>query len=331
MTRARPARLVLATTLALLVAAPSVAAPPDDAPRVLVYSHTAGFRHLSIPDGIAAVRELGEANGFEVETSEDPALFTDETLAGYDAVVFLNTTGEVMTDPGRVAFERWVRSGGGYVGVHSAADTEYEWDFYGHLLGGAWFLAHPVQQPGVVVVEAPDQPSTAHLPERWTLPLEEFYSFRANPRERVRVLLSIDETTYLQDPNTTHLPNSPTFPEGSSGVMGDHPMSWCLDVGAGRAWYSALGHEGYLYRVPQYRRHLLGGILTALQQAEADCRVTGTSSATGAAPATAGDQPTTDPDDVGRDPLPSTGGSPLLFGALLLLGAGLLLARPLQQ
>lgn len=272
MTTSRLALVLLLAVLATAAALPP-RSPAHDEPRVLVYSRTAGFRHLSIPDGIAAIRELGDANGFAVEASEDPAVFTGD-LARFDAVVFLNTTGDVMTDAGRVALERWVRAGGGWVGVHAAADTEYAWDFYGRLLGGAWFLAHPVQQSGVIVNEAPGEPSTAHLSDRWTIPFEEFYSFRANPRGRVRVLLSIDESTYLQDPNTTQLPNSPTFPAGESGVMGDHPMSWCVDVGAGRGWYSALGHESYLYRLPDHRQHLLGGILTALQQVDADCAVT---------------------------------------------------------
>ena len=176
MTRTSATLLLL---VGLLVGAAVPAAAADE-PHVLVYSHTAGFRHLSIPDGIAAVTELGEEGGYTVEATEDPAVFTDEELARFDAVVFLNTTGEVMTPTGRAAFERFVRDGGGWVGVHSAADTEYEWDFYGTLLGGAWFLAHPVQQPGVIVREVADHPSTAHLPERWTLPFEEFYSFRAS-------------------------------------------------------------------------------------------------------------------------------------------------------
>lgn len=303
--------VLVAGLFAVTVALPATA--QQDEPLVLVYSHTAGFRHLSIPDGIAAIQQLGDEHGFAVEASEDPGMFTDEQLARFDAVVFLNTTGQVMTDGGRAAFQRFVRSGGGWVGVHAAADTEYEWDFYGHLLGGAWFLAHPIQQPGTLVNEAPDQPSTAHLPERWTLPLEEFYSFQRSPRDRVRVLLSIDESTYLQDPNTTNLPNSPTFPEGESGVMGDHPMSWCLDVGAGRGWYTALGHESYLYQLPEYRQHLLGGIRTALQVVDADCAV---------GPAgLPDDRPTSRaaPTDEGSapegevialsDPLPTTGGA----------------------
>jgi uncharacterized protein len=272
-------RTILAATVAVgLVAgaaSSSLAAPatPDDL-EVLVFSRTTEFRHLSIPAGIAAIESLGREHGFEVEATEDPAAFTDDNLARFGAVVFLNTTGTVLDDPGRAAFERYVRSGGAWVGVHSAADTEYGWDFYGVLLGGAYFHSHPVQQPGVLVVEDPDHPSTDHLPDPWALPFEEFYSFTANPRGRVRVLMTIDESTYLQDPNTTHIPRGPEMPEGESGVMGDdHPMSWCHDVGAGRAWYTALGHEPYLYALPDFRQHLADGILTAAGRVDADCSV----------------------------------------------------------
>lgn len=349
MTRAPSRRLLavlLVGVLALLLAAPGAPTTPawaqeapDDAPAVLVYSRTAGFRHLSIPDGIRTIRELGDAHGFAVEATEDPAVFTDASLARFDAVVFLNTTGDVVTDDGEAAFERYLRGGGGYVGVHAAADTEYEWDFYGTILGGAWFLAHPVQQPGVLVRESADHPSTAHLPERWALPLEEFYSFRANPREHVQVLLSIDESTYQQDPNTTHLPNSPTFPSGQSGEMGDHPMSWCHRIGAGRVWYSALGHESYLYQVPEYRRHLLGGIQTAAGMVEdTDCRVPGDAPAPSAGATAAPEPEATAGSGTGGGPtaeevaaaasLPATGTTPLAvgLGALALLVA-LVLAR----
>ena len=233
--------------------------------RVLVYSHTGGFRHASIPVGIATIQQLGSENGFAVETSEDPGVFTVRRLARLTAVVFLNTTAEVMTPSGRDALRRFVLGGGGWVGIHSAADTEYDWPFYGRLLAGGRFLCHPLEQPGVIVRESARHISTAHLPKRWQLPIEEFYSFKANPRRKAQVLLSIDESSYLQDPNTTYLPSQdyPDNYEPVSGVMGDHPMCWQHRVGDGLAWYTALGHEVNMYLDPDYRQHILGGILTA--------------------------------------------------------------------
>lgn len=308
----------------------------EDDLTVLVYTRTGGFRHLSIVDGVVAIHELGVQHGFAVEHTEDPAAFTDDNLARFGAVIFLNTTGNVLDDDGRAAFERYVRGGGAWVGVHSAADTEYDWPFYGQLLAGAYFLSHPIQQPGELRNEAPDHPSTEHLPEQWSIPFEEFYSFQRNPRPDVRVLLNIDEDSYSQDPNTTHLPNEetfPEFPEGETGVMGDHPMSWCHEIDDGHAWYTALGHEGYLYRTPDYRAHLLGGILTAAGRIDADCAPRGAQ----APPDDDGEQPTVQapdaPDDEPADAggaagvsLPATGAA-LTGVAVFLLGLGLGLRR----
>lgn len=247
--------------------------------KMLVYTRTASFRHASIPTAIQTIRDLGAANGFGVDATEDPAAFTDANLARYDVVAFVSTTGEILDDLQQAAFERWVQAGGGFVGVHSAADTEYEWPFYAQLIG-AYFRNHPVLplgnaggpgvQPGDLHVEATDHPAVAHLPSPWTVS-DEFYSFRSNPREHVRVLLTIDEDSYMQDPNTSNLPTSPSFPLGETGTMGDHPMSWCHDNSGGRAWYTALGHSEHMYAMPEYRTHLLNGILTAARRVAADC------------------------------------------------------------
>ena len=109
---------------------------------VLVFSKTSGYRHDSIPDGIAAIEQLGADNSFSVVATEDDAQFTDDNLANYAAVVFLNTTGTVLDDAEKAAFMRYIESGGGFVGIHSATDTEYEWPWYGQLVG-AYFQSHP--------------------------------------------------------------------------------------------------------------------------------------------------------------------------------------------
>jgi type 1 glutamine amidotransferase len=248
---------------------------------VLVFTRTDGFRHDSIPDAIDAITGLGRRHGFGVVATEDPDRLSPRQLERFGAVVFANTTGIVLTRDSRRALGRFVRRGGGWVGVHSAADTEYEWDFYSRLLSGGRFLAHPLQnQAGTLVREAARHPSTRHLDARWRVPLEEFYSFRTSVRGRARVLLSIDESTYAQDPNTTFLPGglSPQPPFVSpedltvrlpvTGTMGDHPMCWTRPIGRGLSWYTALGHEPALYADPTYRRHLLGGLVTAIRHGQ---------------------------------------------------------------
>jgi type 1 glutamine amidotransferase len=241
--------------------------------KMLVFSKTAGFRHGSIPAAKRTMQELAAANGFEVTISEDSSQFTDENLAQYEVVMFLLTTLDVLDAEQEAAFERFIRGGGGFVGVHSGADTEHESAFYREVVG-EHFLNHPVaNQVGTVRIEDPTHPSTAHLPKPWSVGPEEFYAFKSSPRGQVRVLLNIDESSYLQDPNTSCDPRGPTFPSGYTGTMGDHPISWCHDKFAGRAWYTALGHAVALYSDDLFRQHVLGGILTAARRVTADCSI----------------------------------------------------------
>ena len=261
-------RAVLGLGAAGLAAAPlpTAYASGRRSHRVLVFSRTTGFRHASIEIGVQTIRDLGAQHGFGVEHTEDHKDIRARNLRRFTAVIFLNTTGHVLDGRGRRDLRSFVVSGGGWAGIHSAADTEYDWTFYTRLLAHGRFLCHPVQQPGVIVREDPDHVSTRHLDKRWQVPFEEFYSFTDNPRPYAHVLLNIDESSYEQDPNTSHLPSQEQPfppPEGVTGVMGDHPMSWQRTVGQGVSWYTALGHEIGLYLDPTYREHLLGGLLTA--------------------------------------------------------------------
>lgn len=220
----------------------------------LIFSKTTGFRHDSIPNGIAAITELGAANGFNVDATEDSSLFTDENLANYQVVIFLSTTGNVLDDKQKAAFQRYIEGGNGYVGIHSATDTEYDWKWYGQLVG-AYFRNHPNIQSATIQIEDPNHPSTAPLPLSWQR-TDEWYNFRSNPRGTVHVLATIDESTYM------------------GGDMFDHPMVWCHEVaGGGRSWYTEFGHTEESYDEPLFRQHLLGGILSAAGAVPADCSV----------------------------------------------------------
>jgi type 1 glutamine amidotransferase len=223
---------------------PGTQTPPARLESVLVFTRTTGFRHDSIEPGVQALERLGQENAFTLERSEEPADFTDENLARYDAVVWLNTDSEVLDEASRRAFERYIRAGGGWVGVHAAAASEYGWAWYGQLLGGAaYFLGHPAIQPARVQVESPDHLSTEHLPQSFTLQ-DEWYSFRTNPRSQVQVLLTLDESSYAV----------------GDLAMGDHPIAWCHEFDGGRAWYTALGHPIASYSDPVFTQHLLGGL-----------------------------------------------------------------------
>ena len=153
----------------LLATSTAMGSPSDQASstfRVLVLSKTAGFRHGSIPTGIAALKKLGDQNGFTVEATEDAAQFTEANLARFSAVIFLNTTGDILDEDQQAVFERYIQNGGGFLGVHSAADTEYDWPWYGRLVG-AYFKTHPAIQDATIIVADRVHPSTKHLPMQW--------------------------------------------------------------------------------------------------------------------------------------------------------------------
>ena len=240
----------IAGVLALAVTA-ALHAPDKQTPAVgvLVFTRTAGFRHDSIPAGVAAIRTLGAEHGWRVIATKDAGGFTDAGLSPFDVVVFLSTTGDVLNDEQQDAFKRYIEKGGGYVGVHAAADTEYDWPWYGRLVG-AYFQSHP---PGIhkamVLVSDREHPSTKMLPQQWPR-RDEWYNYRARPAGTVRVLASLDETTY----------------EG--GSMGnDHPIAWCHEFDGGRAWYTGGGHTIESWAEPLFLEHLLGGILWAADRA----------------------------------------------------------------
>ena len=225
-------------------APPVSPSPASPAFSILVFSRTAGFRHDSIPAGVASIQQQGRQRGFAVDATEDSAAFTDEALARYKAIVFLSTTGDVLNSSQQEAFERFIRRGGGFVGVHSSADTEYDWPFYGGLVG-AYFASHPEIQSATIRIENQSHPATAALPRAWTR-RDEWYDFRSNPRGRVTVAATLDETTY------------------AGGRMGgDHPIMWFHTYEGGRSWYSAGGHTAESFSEPLFADHLGYAVLWA--------------------------------------------------------------------
>jgi type 1 glutamine amidotransferase len=231
----RHALLLLCLLAALLAAS---AAHADATGRVLIFSKTAGFRHDSIPTAVATLERVSTELGLVADHSEDAGVFTTANLARYRVVVFASTTGDVLDPKQQQALEKFVEGGGGFVGVHAAADTEYDWPWYGRLVG-AWFLSHP---PGLHDTQVQAERSGRRVGAAWPI-RDELYNYRSNPRERVQVVDTIDEGRY----------------EG--GTMGkDHPISWCHAVARGRSWYTGLGHDAAVYADPNYLSRLRGGL-----------------------------------------------------------------------
>lgn len=219
-------------------------------PKVLVFSKTMGFRHASIGVGKTAIIKLGRENGFSVDTTEDASLFNEANLKKYAAVIFLNTTGDVLNDYQQADFERYIQAGGGFIGIHAAADCEYSWPWYGKLVGG-YFKSHPKQQTAKILVKDKTHISTKHLPEVWER-WDEWYNYKVAPSsQNYTILLALDEKSY----------------EG--GENGDnHPIAWYHSYDGGKAFYTGLGHTDESYNEENFLKHLIGGINWVLAESK---------------------------------------------------------------
>ncbi len=213
-------------------------------PSVLVFTKTAGFHHASIPAGVNAILKLGKENNFSVDTTSDASKINESNLGKYATVIFLNTTGALLNNYQQADFERYMQAGGNFVGVHAAADAEYDWYWYGRLVG-AYFDSHPQIQPAVLHVTDKNHPSTRALPDEWKR-TDEWYNFKKISPD-IKVLITIDENSY------------------KGGINGaNHPMAWYHNFEGGRVFYTELGHTDESYADPLYLKHLLGGIQYAI-------------------------------------------------------------------
>lgn len=221
--------------------------------RVLLFSKTDGFHHESINEGVIAIRKLAERHTFAVDWQENASVFNDKALEKYHVVVFLNTTGNILNDDQQKAFEKFIQSGKGFVGIHSATDTEYDWPWYTKMIG-MMFKIHPAQQTAYLKVEDKNFPGMERFPAKllWT---DEWYDFGERKSNDLKFLVSVDEKSY-----------NPAVKWGSveSKGMGDfHPISWYQYYDGGRAFYTALGHIPLVFSDVTFLDHLYGGIYWA--------------------------------------------------------------------
>ena len=245
-----PAACAFALTIlaGAMTACSGSASEDESGEEILVFTRAAAFRHPSIGAGVAAVRELASEADVEVTVTERPQAFTRRGLSEYDAVVFLSTTGDVLDDRQQEALEGFIRGGGGFAGIHAASDSEYDWPWYGQLVG-AYFASHPPQiRTGTLIVVEEGHPATVGLPSRWVWD-EEWYEFR-DVQPGLSVLLEVDETTYktaAEDPLPT-----------------PRPIAWYREFDGGRTFYTALGHAAEAFSEPAFRSHVWGGIAWVL-------------------------------------------------------------------
>jgi len=213
---------------------------------ILIFTKTTGFRHASIPKGVEAVSQL--LNNAEINTfhTEDAKYFCKDSLAKFDAVVFLNTTGDVLNQEQKKSFEEFIQSGRGYVGIHAASDTEFNWPWYGQLVGG-YFVSHPAVQDAEIRVLNRKHLSTQHLPKVW-IHRDEWYDFK-DVKPGLHILMTLNEESY----------------EG--GKMGKfHPIAWFQEYDGGRSFYTGLGHTEESYDSEDFQKHILGGVFYVLNR-----------------------------------------------------------------
>jgi len=245
---------------------PDVSTLDPDAPALLVFTKTNGFRHeAAIPAGLDAIRQIAERRGWRVFHTENAAVFAPEILPRFAAAIWHNTSGDLLTPAQRAAFRSWIEAGGGFVGIHGAGgDFEYQWPWYVEHLIGAQFIGHPLGpqfQRATVRVAATDQPATRKLPASWSY-TEEWYSFDRNPRAAgSTVLVGVDERSY--SPRVSGFYALLGIGEADLAMGAEHPVVWQHCVLRGRAIYSALGHAPETYAMPEYRNLLEGAIAWA--------------------------------------------------------------------
>lgn len=212
--------------------------------KILIFSKTQGFRHSSIEKGAQVLKRLLDNEKISSDHSEDAALFTDQVLKKYDAIIFLSTTGNILDKTQQDAFVRYIQSGKGFVGIHAATDTEFEWPWYNGLVG-AYFSSHPAVQKAKLDVIDRKHAATKHLDPIWWHK-DEWYNFK-DVKEGLHVLMNLDEKSY------------------NGGKMGDHhPISWSQNYDGGKVFYTGLGHTEESYDEPEFQKHLIGGILSVL-------------------------------------------------------------------
>lgn len=208
--------------------------------QVLIFSKTTGFRHASIPKGVSVVTDLLLKNNILSFHTEDASYFNTDSLSSFDAVLFLSTTGDLFDDKQKKAFQEFIQSGKGFVGIHAASDTEYNWPWYGGLVGG-YFSSHPAVQEAKLEVTNNEHPSTQHLQNVW-YHRDEWYDFK-DVKPGLNILMTLDESSY----------------EG--GKMGKfHPIAWFHMYDGGRSFYTGLGHTNESFDSELFQKHILGGV-----------------------------------------------------------------------
>lgn len=218
----------------------------SDSSSILIFTKTEGYRHQSIPQGVETIEEIASENDISTFHTENAAYFQPDSLAKFDIVLFLSTTGDILNEDQQDVFEQYIKGGGGFIGIHAATDTEYNWPWYGEMVG-AYFKSHPEIQQATITVVDKDHPSTSFLPDTWER-TDEWYNFK-NINPDINVLMNLEESSY----------------EGGENGE-EHPIAWYHEFEGSRIFYTGGGHTTESYSEPLFKKHLQGGINYVLER-----------------------------------------------------------------
>lgn len=234
--------------------------PDFKRPAILVLSKANGFVHVdALPAGQDMLKRIAQDNNWDIFLTDNAASHNAADLKKFNVVVWNNVSGDVLTEQQRADMKAWIQQGGGWVGIHaSGGDFSYQWQWYVDTLIGAQFVGHtmdPQFQDADVLVADSNLGLTAHLPSRWRVLNEEWYAFDRNPREEGHeILLTLDENSYSTSGKTFF---------GQDSMPGEHPIAWRRQLGEGRTFYSAIGHQGATYDVPEFQQFMANAIAWA--------------------------------------------------------------------
>ena len=233
-------KLITLTFLILIGVSASFATYAKNPKKVLLFTKTAAFRHDNIEEGVQVIKKLYKENGIDVFHTEDAGIFLADSLKNFDAVLFFSTTGNILDEAQKNAFQKFLKSGKGFMGIHAATDTEHEWPWYGQLVGG-YFASHPAVQEAKINVLNRKHPATKHLPKEW-FHKDEWYDF-SDVKPGLNILMTLDESSY------------------KNGKMGDfHPIAWYQVFEGIKMFYTGLGHTKESFQDANFQKQILGGI-----------------------------------------------------------------------
>ncbi|GAA6138094.1 ThuA domain-containing protein [Arenicella sp. 4NH20-0111] len=246
-------KIFIGVALYAVISTPNLGFAADRQFKVMLFTKTAGWHHQSLIEGVTAMRRMAEKHHFDLDWHEDANHFSEESLAKYDAVVFLLTTGDVLNETQQQALRGFIQSGKGFVGVHSASDTEKDWPWYTKLVGRT-FKIHPLIQTAKMAVLQRSFPGLERMPDSllWT---DEWYDFGPENVEGLNYLLSVDESSYDT--------KSDWGDKKGDGMGSFHPVAWYHEFDGGRSFYTSLGHLPAVYKNELFLDHLFGGVYWA--------------------------------------------------------------------